>query len=324
MNRENYADYNFVMPTESSNFASIFTEKDENVNNLHSTDVGIAEVLAKYNGSHIDEDLLIFDNIGDVPMLNTPRHMNCILVGLCLSGKATYTVNTIRHDIGTNDVIIISEGQVTDNYRKSADFSGIAIMMSGDFFHEIIKGVHELSTLFIFSRSHPVFHINNENTASLLDYCKMLKKKTDDVDNHFRRDVVISLMTAMIYDLCDTIYKKHYLSTKKESRAERIFAKFIPLLEKNFRTERRVGWYAEQLCVTPKYFSMMVGLVSQRTPNEWIDDFVTLEIRVLLKSSTMSIKEIAELMKFSTQSSLGKYFKEHVGVSPSEYRHGNN
>lgn len=44
MNRENYADYNFVMPTESSNFASIFTEKDENVNNLHSTDVGIAEV----------------------------------------------------------------------------------------------------------------------------------------------------------------------------------------------------------------------------------------------------------------------------------------
>jgi len=60
--------------------------------------------------------------------------------------------------------------------------------------------------------------------------------------------------------------------------------------------------------------------VSRRTPNEWIDNYVTLEIRVLLKNSSMSIKEIAQNLNFPNQSFLGKYFKEHVGMSPKEYR----
>ena len=96
----------------------------------------------------------------------------------------------------------------------------------------------------------------------------------------------------------------------------------MKLLEQNFRTERRVGWYAEQLCITPKYLSETVKQVSRLTPNEWIDNYVILEIRVLLKNSTRSIKEIAMEMNFPNQSFLGKFFKERVGMSPSEYRKG--
>ena len=81
-----------------------------------------------------------------------------------------------------------------------------------------------------------------------------------------------------------------------------------------------MGWYAQQLCITPKYLSEMVKQVSRRTPNEWIDYYVTLEIRVLLRNSTMSIKEISQHLNFPNQSFLGKYFKEHVGMSPSNYR----
>ena len=92
------------------------------------------------------------------------------------------------------------------------------------------------------------------------------------------------------------------------------------MVETNFRRERRVGWYAEQLGITPKYLSETVKNVSRRTPNEWIDRYVTLEIRVLLKTSTKSIREIAEELHFPNQSFLGKFFREHVGVSPSSYR----
>ena len=92
----------------------------------------------------------------------------------------------------------------------------------------------------------------------------------------------------------------------------------IPL--HHFKQERKVGWYATKLCISPKYLSETVKQVSHRTPNDWIDHYVTLEIRVLLKNSTMSIKEIAEMLHFPNQSFLGKYFKEHVGVSPSKYR----
>jgi len=91
-------------------------------------------------------------------------------------------------------------------------------------------------------------------------------------------------------------------------------------VEDNFRHERRVGWYGEQLCITPKYLSETVKMVSKRTPIEWIDNYVTLEMRVLLKNTNMSLKEIAQELHFPNQSFLGKFFKEHVGMSPTDYR----
>ena len=99
-----------------------------------------------------------------------------------------------------------------------------------------------------------------------------------------------------------------------------MFAKFIRLLEENFRKERRVGWYANKMGITAKYLSEIVKNVSKRTPNEWIDSYVILEIRVMLKNSTRTIGQITEDLNFPNQSFLGKFFKEHVGVSPTEYR----
>ena len=66
--------------------------------------------------------------------------------------------------------------------------------------------------------------------------------------------------------------------------------------------------------------SELIKQVSKRTPNEWIDSYVMLEIRVLLKNTTKSIKEIAEAVNFPNQSFFGKYFKEHMGMSPTEFR----
>ena len=101
-----------------------------------------------------------------------------------------------------------------------------------------------------------------------------------------------------------------------------LFNQFIKLVESNFRRERRVGWYAEQIDITPKYLSETIKKVSQRTPNEWIDNYVVLELRLMLKNSTKSIKQITDEMNFPNQSFLGKFFKEHVGLSPTEYRRG--
>ena len=60
--------------------------------------------------------------------------------------------------------------------------------------------------------------------------------------------------------------------------------------------------------------------MSKSKPTDWIDDYVTLEIKLMLKNTTKSIKEIAQELNFSSQSFLGKYFKDRVGVSPKEYR----
>ena len=219
-------------------------------------------------------------------------------------------------------MIILNEGQVVGNYLLSRDCNGIAIMMSYDFFREAISGIHNLSSLFIFSRSHPVFQLNEEQAETIKEYFFLIKKKVDDKQHYFRRELTSSLVNSLIYDISNVMYEiqQEMGTSKKQTRAEVIFSNFIKLVEQNFRQERRVGWYALQLGITSKYLSETVKAVSKRTPNEWIDKYVTTELSVLLKNSTLSIKDITVKMNFPNQSFLGKYFKEHIGVSPSEFR----
>lgn len=280
----------------------------------------IAGTKNVYNGSYINDDLLLIDDFALLPLPNEPRRVNCIIVGLCLHGKAQYSVDTEEYMVRPNDVIMIHNKQVLDNYMLSPDFKGLGIMMSEDFYHEIIKNIHELSSLFLFSRTHPVFNLNNEEVGNISRYYQGLRYKVDDVKHHFRTEAVRSLLLTMLYDLSNAIYRLQQNNDRQQTRAEAIFTAFIKLVEENFRHERRVSWYGEQLCITPKYLSETVKQASRRTPNEWIDNYVILEVRVLLKNTTMNIKEIAQYLNFPNQSFLGKYFKEHVGMSPSKYR----
>ncbi len=81
-----------------------------------------------------------------------------------------------------------------------------------------------------------------------------------------------------------------------------------------------MGFYAAQLNLTPKYLSTLIRQTSGRTASEWIDDYVILEAKNLLKYSTMSVQEIAYSLNFPNQSFFGKYFKNHTGQTPSGYR----
>lgn len=289
--------------------------------NISMTELTIASAKNFYKkGSFINEDILVFDDTSQVPLPKEPRRVQCILVALCLEGTAQYTVDTEKHTVGPNDIIIIGDGQVTEDFEQSDDCRGIALLISKDFFHEIIGGIHELSSLFIFSRNHPVCPLLPQEVDTIIDYFQLLQKKIADQQHHFRRDTVRMLITTMVYDLSNIIYRMQQGSSPRQLRAEAIFTDFIALVEAHFRKERRVGWYAQQLCITPKYLSEIVKLVSHLSPNDWIDNYVTLEIKLQLKNSNKSIKEISHEMNFPNQSFFGKFFKEHVGMSPSAYR----
>ncbi len=268
---------------------------------------------------YIGDELVIFRTFEDVPLTTEPKKMDCLFVAFCIEGSAQYTVDTKERMVRQNDLIIVNSGHIVGNYMLSPDCKGLAIMVSNDFFAEIVKEVHDMAQLFLFAYSHPIVNIDEEKARIFMEYFVILCKKVEETDNIYRKELAISLLKAMMYDIANEIYRKK-LSIPKRTRGEAIFSEFIALVKENFRSERRVGWYAQKQCITSKYLSEMVKQVSHRTPNEWIDHYVTLEIRVLLKNTTMSIKEIAQTLHFPNQSFLGKYFKEHVGMSPSKYR----
>ena len=284
-------------------------------------EVNVAHAKAVYpEGKFIDNDLILFEDITQVPLPTNPSRMKSLFLALCTSGHAQYTVDTKMHEVSAGDVIIISEEQVVADYMLSQDCKGIALIMSYDFFQNIVSGVHELSALFLFARTHPVFHLDDNQTKALENDIEHIKEKIVDTGHRFRRELVMTMLKALVIDMSNIIYRFQQVGEAGQTRAEVIFRDFIQTVEKNYRTERRVSWYAQQLCITSKYLSETVRTVSRRTPSDWIDSYVTRELRVMLRNSTMSIKQIADELNFANQSFLGKYFKEHVGMSPSKFR----
>ena len=279
--------------------------------------------IATWKGvAYISGEVALADCIREIPVPRDARRMNFILIVLCTNGSLKYTLDTREITVTAGEMLMVSESHVVNNYEATPDIEGLAILMSVDFFGEVINNVSDLSAVFLYARSFPVMRLNETDQATFRRYFYAIKARIADTDNHFRRVLVRTLLLAMFYDLSNVIYQFRQVDDQPNKRCEYIFTRFIKLVENNCRRERRVFWYAEQLGITPKYLSETVKKVSQRTPNNWIDSYVVLELRVLLKSTAKTIKQIAEEMNFPNQSFLGKYFKEHVGMSPSEYRKG--
>ena len=104
------------------------------------------------------------------------------------------------------------------------------------------------------------------------------------------------------------------------NRREALFERFMQLLEEHHVSERNVAFYADHLFLTPKHVSKVILEVSGKTPTQWIDEYVVLEAKSLLKYSNLTIQEIADYLNFSTQSVFGKYFKHKTDLSPREYK----
>ena len=271
-------------------------------------------------GKHLGEDLILLDQLADAPFPKEPRRMNFILIGLCTKGTVRYRMDMQEQLLTPGHLIIASERHVIDRYEASPDLEGLCMMVAIPFYKAIMSNVNELSALYIFAHNNPIIEFPTRYQQTFKDYFYAIKAKMANAGNRFQRELIRTLMLAMFYDLSDVIYQSQQVNDARQSRADVIFTRFIRLVEENCREERRVSWYAQQLGITPKYLSEIVKQTSKQTPNQWIDNYVVLEIRVLLKSTTKNIKQISEELHFPNQSFLGKYFKEHVGLSPSQYR----
>ena len=268
----------------------------------------------------LGHDLAIVDEVQSIIVPGEPKRLGCYIFAFCDKGQVEYTINTIHQVVKAGNCIIMSYGQVIDNVELSPDCEGRTVFISRQYVQEVLTGMRDLSSIYLFSRQHPVFPMSREDARSILSFYLLIREKVAETSHRFRHDTVKALIQAFLYDAGNIFWKVYNYEDKSNTRPEEIFISFIDLVEANFRRERKVGWYAQKLSITPKYLSEMVKQVSQQTPSEWIDSYVMLELRVALKNSRFTIKEIAEKMNFPNQSFMGKYFKEHSGMSPKEYR----
>ena len=252
-----------------------------------------------------------------------PCRIDAFIIGVGTEGETSVSFNLHEFKLKKDSIFIFTPKNVLQ-VNSQQYFKADVIAISPDFMRRINIDIKNMMPLFLKFVENPALTLTPEESRSMRGMIAQIERETRGPETHFSFDIVSGLIAATIYKVGDIMY--HYLAEHPEeqnnshNRAEEYFKQFTHLLGEHFREERSVGFYARQLCITPKYLTTLIKRISGQSVSEWIDYYVILEAKTLLKYSTMSIQEIAYYLNFPNQSFFGSYFKRNTGMSPSQYK----
>ena len=277
----------------------------------------------------IDNDLLVdytehFVEEGRSPIYKFPLRMDGLFIALREKGISDFSINLKEFQVGPNELVIGSPGDLMQSTINEGVYLSQTLMVSSNFLKEMYISLNSFMPFFASRKEQPVFQLTDNEVQELKEYFMLIMDAVKRETDYFRIDTTKRLLAAYLYKLGSILYRHlpelQAEANKPMKREEILFKQFINLVSENHRRERRVDFYAEQLFLSPKHFSTVIKKVSGKTAGQWIDEYVILEAKTLLKYSSMSIQEVAYYMNFPNPSFFGKYFKQHTGMSPSDYK----
>lgn len=270
------------------------------------------------------KDFFIFDDINSFAenfhfnkITNYPMRLGMVAVIICRKGYSKLKIGLNSFEIKKDMTLVILPEQIFQILEVSSDFDAGYILLKEDFF-EIRNDFKIALDLEYYFFKQPYVQLPEKKSKEGNIIFNLIKENIKDKNNLFLNEIVQTYMRSLFYLVSNVLIKsntKHTLSHKEE-----IFEKFISLIQQNFRKNRNIGWYAEQIHLTPKYLSTLIFEVSGKHASNWIQDYIILEAKALLNSSSLTIQQISNELGFSNQSHFGSYFKRFTGLSPSEYR----
>lgn len=265
----------------------------------------------------IGRDLILFSNPDLSVVLDQPFKMDITTAIICLSGEMKGNINLEKYHFKAPCLFIVLSEQILQNEYISDDFSGQFIIMSDNFLNSMYLEAHSKLPLFSVVRGNPVMPLDPEGLKALKRYFEMIQETVRLEDNPNRLEISKHLTLALFYRLGSQYHKVH--DSVDKTKHEILSDNFIKLIRVYYKEQRAVQYYATKLNLTPKYLSKIIKETSGKSVNEWIDDYVILEAKALLKSTNMTVQQISDELNFPSQSFFGKYFKRKVGFSPKEY-----
>ncbi|MBE5032998.1 helix-turn-helix domain-containing protein [Gallalistipes aquisgranensis] len=268
---------------------------------------------------YLSANFVISDaNPEQLELLREPCRLNGGAFGLCLRGTCELSLNLNTYRVSPRDLIVVTPGAIVQIKEKSEDFRGFLIGFSVDFVREI----DFLSMIPFYATIHdnPCLPLSDDSAFMLFDFFTFLGEKARP-GHLYKKEITQHLMLALFYEI-SAIYQKRQpeLQVRTLSHHEDICKRLVELVVKHHRNERSVGFYARELCMTPKYLSSLVKRISGKSVFDWINDAVILDAKTLLKSSSMTVQQISDQLNFPNPSFFGRYFKQHTGMTPRQYR----
>lgn len=251
--------------------------------------------------------------------LRQPLRMDGGAILLCTAGWADIVVNTQLHRIKKGCEAVLLDEMSLFIKGNSEDFRMTMLLYSKDV---AFQATHKFDPSFFNHLSlKPVYQHPEGGEETLLAYLKILHDMQSDVHNRYNVLIATNLLRSIMLNIFDKIQRfGDGRECLNRSRKDEIFHRFMELVIEHARKHRDVAYYADKLNISTKYLAEIGKAVAKETPKQSIDYFIVSEIKLMLTFSTLSIQQIADYLHFPDQSYLGRFFKHHTGLSPSQYR----
>ena len=250
--------------------------------------------LVKYS----DGDIVIMDSFHHPQVEETVR-LDMLTIVDVVKGQSRSNLNGVDVEAKAGDLVICLPNSYICSSITSSDYEAKVIGLSYEAMQNNMLVSKDMWNIMSFIARNPIVHLSEENRVFVEYFHGLVKYKLEP------------LIAPLIYER---------RGTGPFRQGEVLFKRFIEMLVENKSNDRSVKYFAECLCVTPKYLSTVCKSVSGKTALEWIHDFLAEGITRKLKYTDMTIKEIADEMGFPNISFFGKFVKNRFGASPKEYR----
>lgn len=262
------------------------------------------------------------ENESAMKLFRFPTRINTLGALFCSKGSISISSDLEHHVINPRSMFVCPPGSIVQ-IESEQDAAVHFIFCEEEFVNRVHLDQKQLLHLFMEVRTTPCLQLDDSEWSSINHTLEeIFTEGRSGREDLFSAEIMYSLFRALAYRISRVIDDR--MKTRKETpslpRHTAYFNAFIEELSHNYMQERSVGFYADRLHLTPKYLTTLLRTTTGRTATQWIDDYVVLEAKNLLKYSSMNIQEVAYYLHFPNQSFFGKYFKQHTGMTPSAYR----
>lgn len=266
-----------------------------------------------------DSSVALFDIDASTILESTmPVQSNQNAFLLCTAGSVTLAVDGKEYTLHPGDLYIYAAFSRTSVRSFHPNLQAVGGAADFEIVLKALESAGETQHLSKI-RAQPHISLSAEQYGRITRMVGLISSRRSEA-SMFTDRIVDALIQVLLFEIMDAYVACTASETTVLSRADTLFTRFLTLLSKYFRNEREVGFYAGELGLTPRYFAAIIRDKSGMSPVGWIARFVVSEAKTLLANPDMSIKEVAMQLNFPNQSFFGRYFKQHTGMAPGEYR----
>lgn len=267
-------------------------------------------------------DILVADLNSQDVFLNDPVRVNALQVLLVLEGSIDLSIDYVLFQASTNTVVTIMPTHITKVMKYSPNFKGRLMAVSRAFLEQSMMPNHSSSMIqYMKIRKNPTILLQESEIKTLDESMLRLRQTILQTSHHLQRLLIQNTLMGFFIEMGNIFSeRKEYNTPPSLTRKEELFESFLRILYMYCKEQHVVSFYAEQLYITPQYLSLILKELTGRSANKWIDEALMQDAKILLKAPQATVQQVADALHFSDQSTFGKFFKKHAGMSPMEYR----